>query len=117
MENKKFNFVVIQYNKETVRMADGINAYAHEDFGCDGVEEFSLEEARVDTILGERAYSGGDVPESLIDEVEAATIEQDAFTYKYFFYQGDFEVNALDFVVFLKINYPILPFFTAQKKF
>lgn len=116
MENKKFNFVLIQYSRSTVKFADGINAYALEDFGCDGVEEFSLEEARVDEILGERAYSGGDIPESLIDEVQAATIDQDSFTYKYFFYQNYFEQNSSDFVFFVKENYPELPLFTAQKK-
>lgn len=117
MENKKFNFVLIQYNRDNVKFADGINAYALEDFGCDGVEEFSLEEARVDEILGERAYSGGDIPESLIDEVQAATIDQDSFTYKYFFYQNDFEVNSSEFVFFIKENYPELPLYTAQKDF
>lgn len=117
MENKKFNFVLVQYNRENVKFSDGINAYALEDFGCDGVEEFSLEEARVDEILGERAYSGGDVPESLIDEVQAATVDQDSFTYKYFFYQNNFEENSSDFVFFLKENYPELPLFTAQKNF
>jgi ribosomal protein L11 methyltransferase len=117
VENKKFNFVLIQYSRENVYFADGINAYALEDFGCDGVEEFSIEEARVDEILGERAYSGGDIPESLIDEIQAATIDQDSFTYKYFFYQKDFEVNSSDFVFFIKENYPELPLFTAQKNF
>lgn len=115
MENKKFNFVLIQYSRDNVQLANGINAYALEDFGCDGIEEFSLEEARVDQILGERAYSGGDIPESLIDEVEAATIDQEAFTYKYFFYQNDFEENSSNFVFFIKENYPELPLFTAQK--
>jgi ribosomal protein L11 methyltransferase len=117
VENKKFNFVLIQFNRDNVEEANGINAYALEDFGCDGVEEFSLEEARVDEILGERAYSGGDIPESLIDEVQAATLDQDSFTYKYFFYQNDFELNSSDFVVFIKENYPTLPLLTAQKNF
>lgn len=117
MENKKFNFVLVQYTRENVEYAGGINAYALDDFGCDGIEEFALEEARVDEILGERAYSGGDIPESLIDEVQAATIDQDTITYKYFFYQNDFEENAANFVFFLKENYPELPLFTAQKNF
>lgn len=117
MENKKFNFVLIQYGRENVEMSHAINAFALDDFFCDGIEEFSLEESRVDEILGERAYSGGDIPESLIDEVEAATIDQDVFTYKYFFYQGDFEKNVSDFVFFLKENYSEFPLFTAQKDF
>jgi ribosomal protein L11 methyltransferase len=71
----------------------------------------------VDEILGERAYSGGDIPESLIDEVQAATTSQDSITYKYFFYQGDFEQNAADFVFFIKENYSELPLYAAQKDF
>ena len=116
-ENKKFNFVLLQYSRDNVKYSDGINAYALEDFHCDGVEEFSLEESRVDEILGDRAYSGGDIPESLIDEVQAATIDQNEFTYKYFFYQGDYEKNASEFVFFLKENYPELPLYTTQKNF
>jgi ribosomal protein L11 methyltransferase len=115
--NKKFNFVLLGYTRETVEWAPSINAYAVEDFNCDGVEEFSLEEARVDEILGERAYSGGDIPETLIDEVQAATIDQDNFTYKYFFYEGDFEENAAEFVFFMKENYPEISLYTAQKDF
>ena len=98
-------------------MAPLINAYALDDFQCDGVEEFSLEESRVDEILGERAYSGGDIPESLIDEVQAATINQDSFTYKYFFYEGDFESNSSAFVFFIKEHYPEISLFTAQRDF
>ncbi len=117
MDTKKFSFVLVQFSRDNVHYADEINSYAIEDFGCDGVEEFSLEEARVDEILGERAYSGGDIPESLIDEVQAATVDQDSFTYKYFFYQNNFELNSSDFVFFIKENYPELPLFATQENF
>lgn len=117
MENKKFNFVLVQFSRQNVELALQINAYAMEDFDCDGIEEFSLEEARVDEILGDRAYSGGDVPESLIDEVQTATLDQDSITYKYFFYQGDYEVNAEGFVYFLKENFADLPLYSAQRNF
>lgn len=117
MTKNKFNFVLIEFNKENADLSHAINAYALEDFECDGIEEFSLEEARVDEILGERAYSGGDIPESLIDEVQAATLEQDTFTYKYFFYEGSFELNCKEFIAFIKKEYPQLPLFSAQKDF
>ncbi|TDP53884.1 [LSU ribosomal protein L11P]-lysine N-methyltransferase [Bacteriovorax stolpii] len=117
MENKKFNFVLLGYNRATIEWSPSINAYALEDFNCDGVEEFSLEEARVDEILGERAYSGGDIPETLIDEVQEATINQDAVTYKYFFYEGDYEKNAADFISFIKENYPEISLYSAQRDF
>jgi ribosomal protein L11 methyltransferase len=38
--------------------------------GATGIEEFSLSEAEVDAILGERSYSGGDLPIEVLDEVE-----------------------------------------------
>ena len=31
-------------------------------FNIAGIEEFSMEESEVDSLLGERSYSGGDVP-------------------------------------------------------
>jgi ribosomal protein L11 methyltransferase len=34
-----------------------------------GIEEFSMVEVEVDNLLGERSYSGGDLPESVLDEV------------------------------------------------
>jgi ribosomal protein L11 methyltransferase len=34
-----------------------------------GIEEFSLIESEVDALLGERSYSGGDLPQSVLDEV------------------------------------------------
>ena len=116
MENKNFNFVLVHYAQQTIGKADEINAYALEDFFCDGIEEFSLEEARVDQILGERAYSGGDVPESLIDEVQAATKNAEEIIYKYYFYRGDHAENAIDFEHFLKSNFTELPVLSFQKE-
>ncbi len=43
---------------------------AMEEFSSIGIEEFSLSEAEVDSILGERSYSGGDLPQEVLDEVE-----------------------------------------------
>ena len=117
MNDQKFNFVLIGFNKTTSTLSQEINTFALLDYHCDGVEEFSLEESRVDEILGERAYSGGDVPETLIDEVQEATSGQESFTFKYFFYQGDFETNTSDFVFFIKENYPELSILTGQRNF
>lgn len=47
-----------------------IDDSAHREFSCQGIEEFSMDEPEVDAMLGERSYSGGDVPESVIDEVD-----------------------------------------------
>lgn len=116
-KNQKFNFVLVYLNKETIHLREELNSYALEDFGCDGIEEFSLEESRVDEILGERAYSGGDIPESLLDEVEEATNSQEEVSYKYFFYEGEFEENSKDFQIFIKENFPDIPTHLDQKSF
>jgi len=70
--------------KIPLNIEDEIDSKSHKDFGCRGVEDFSIEEAKVDEILGERSYSGGDVPESVISEVEAALKSEGLFK-KYYF--------------------------------
>lgn len=117
MENKKFNYVILHFNPLTIENSEVINAHAVEDFFCDGIEEFSLEEARVDEILGERAYSGGDVPEELIDEVQAATRAEELVTYKYYFFEDDFEQNTKDFIEFVKVNFANIPVFNDHKEY
>ncbi len=64
------------------------------DYGCQGVEEFALEEKRVDEILGERAYSGGDVPQSVLDEVEEVTRKEVENSFNFFFYDENCEERA-----------------------
>lgn len=115
MNDKKFNFVLIQYSQNSLDMSEEINTYAINDFKCDGIEEFSLEEKRVDEILGERAYSGGDIPESLIDEVMTATTSAEEVIYKYFFYQENFRENASSFLEFIKDNYHQLSCHLVEK--
>ena len=53
-----------------VDMGAEIDELSHSEFECSGIEEFAIEEARVDEILGERSYSGADLPLSVIHEVE-----------------------------------------------
>ena len=47
-----------------------LSSIAHNEFNCTGIEEFSIDEPKVDEILGERSYSGADLPRSVIDEVD-----------------------------------------------
>lgn len=61
-----------------------LESLAVEDFNTLGIEEFSLEESEVDALLGERSYSGGDLPESVLDEVETIVLGKPA-TYRFFF--------------------------------
>lgn len=57
---------------------------ALDDFTALGIEEFSLSEAEVDEILGERSYSGGDLPQDVLDEVETTVLGRPN-NYRFFF--------------------------------
>ncbi|MDD0854649.1 50S ribosomal protein L11 methyltransferase [Halobacteriovorax sp. GB3] len=97
MEIKNFNIVVIDFSKN-VELEEGIKSLAITEFSCDGIEDFSLDEPTVDSILGERAYSGGDVPESVIDEVsERANAQTNDYKVKFYFFTDNCEENAKDF--------------------
>jgi ribosomal protein L11 methyltransferase len=58
---------------------------AFEQFRAIGVEEFSLDEPRVDELLGARAYSGGDVPVEVIDEIDQTIASDTCNRYKVYF--------------------------------
>ncbi len=65
------------------------------EYKCEGVQEYSLNEPRVDEILGERAYSGGDIPEALIDEV--TSLEESLETRSLiFFFREDLHIKKFE---------------------
>ncbi|MBL7665477.1 MAG: 50S ribosomal protein L11 methyltransferase [Bacteriovoracaceae bacterium] len=82
-----------QQRAEYIRIA--MNRY-----DCSGVEEYALVESEVDELLGERSYSGGDLPEEVIEEVDAATFEQQNML-KFYFTNESAHNNALDFKDYL----------------
>jgi len=53
-----------------VKELEDLKYQAVNEFDGMGIEEYSLEEAQVDELLGERSYSGGDLPIEVLDEVE-----------------------------------------------
>ncbi|MES2528445.1 MAG: 50S ribosomal protein L11 methyltransferase [Bdellovibrionota bacterium] len=57
-------------------------------FGSIGIEEFSIDEPEVDRILGDRSYSGGDLPQDVLDEVEDV-VKSGPVTLRFFFETGD----------------------------
>lgn len=61
-----------------------IDAIAMSSLGCTGVEDFSIDEPLVDEILGEKSYSGGDIPEQEILNVEKV-VQTDTSLKKYYF--------------------------------
>ncbi|MBA2403998.1 MAG: 50S ribosomal protein L11 methyltransferase [Bdellovibrionales bacterium] len=80
----KFWVVTLFHFQPTENDRTILEGTAVEEFKALGIEEFSLTEAEVDAILGERAYSGGDIPESVLDEVESTVLGRPA-NYRYFF--------------------------------
>lgn len=61
-----------------------VESMAINDFDSLGIEEFSLSEPEVDALLGERSYSGGDLPQDVIDEVEDRVLKGPN-NYRFFF--------------------------------
>ncbi len=62
-----------------------IESLAMEKFSSSGIEDFSIEENRVDEILGERSYSGADIPISVIEEVEQVVTSDRSLVKKIYF--------------------------------
>ncbi|HLT22593.1 MAG TPA: hypothetical protein VKZ84_04085, partial [Bacteriovoracaceae bacterium] len=63
-------WIVTVFNLEQRESLPLIQEKALNDFSAAGVEEYSLSEAEVDEILGVRSYSGGDLPQEVLDEVD-----------------------------------------------
>ena len=86
-----------------LEQSESLTKVCYENFKCNGVEEFSIEEAKVDEILGDRSYSGGDVPVSVIDEV-VQTLENEGIKTKFYF---ETELDGKEFQFFLKKEHTI----------
>jgi ribosomal protein L11 methyltransferase len=79
------------------------------DFESSGAEEFTLVESEVDEILGDRSYSGGDIPLEILEEVEGV-VNLDPIKYKIYFNDkknADLFIQAVheidtDFIISLK---------------
>lgn len=65
-----FWVVTVFHLQLSPRLLEELRGHALEDLGAMGIEEYSLSEAEVDAILGERSYSGGDLPMEVLNEVE-----------------------------------------------
>src|SRR6478752_5786835 len=78
-----------------------VESLAINEFGSLGIEEFSLTEAEVDEILGDRSYSGGDLSQDVIDEVESTVLGRPV-NYRFFF---DDSNSANDFLNRVRTEY------------
>lgn len=115
MENKNFIEVKVRFAVGDVSQLEEINALAMSDYACDGVQEFSIDEPIVDEILGSRAYSGGDVPEEVIDEVSGVAIDK-YLSLVYFFYQSDNAIEDAEiFREYLQTNEKVIDISLEEK--
>jgi ribosomal protein L11 methyltransferase len=92
-----FWIVTLFHYQPTKEQWVSLESHAVNDFNSIGIEEFSLSEAQVDEILGERSYSGGDLPQDVLDEVEE-TVLQGPVNYRFFFNAQENGENFLTFV-------------------
>ena len=47
-----------------------LDQWAFQDFDSEGKLEFSIDEAKVDEMLGEKAFCGGDLPDDILEDLE-----------------------------------------------
>lgn len=100
---QKYYFITLNFGTDTLKFKEIISSVAHETYCCNGIEEFNLNEAKVDEILQERSYSGGDLPISVIQEVENhCSLHQSNF----YFSSDNAKLNASHFLQFISDNYP-----------
>lgn len=96
MDNN-FWIVTLFHFQPTSGAMVSLQSHAVNEFGTIGIEEFSLDEPEVDELLGERSYSGGDLPQEVIDEVESRVLKRPT-NYRFFFDDKKSAENFLGFV-------------------
>lgn len=92
--------VVSVFNIPSRSLASEMQHQAMTEFSCTGIEEYSLDEAQVDELLGMRSYSGGDLPEEVLSEVDQRVLTH-SFHQKFYF---DSELSQ-DFFDHVKTNF------------
>ena len=80
---KDYFFIEIELQDEVLMQE--LENEAFERFNCAGSQDFSVDEEKVDEILGQRSYSGGDLPLEILEEVEKTLREQGENKKKFFF--------------------------------
>lgn len=65
------NYYYIQLRSDNGLNLSEVENYLLDNYNSTGIEDFNINEARVDEILGKRSYSGGDLPLEVLQEVES----------------------------------------------
>lgn len=98
MNTSKYYIVTVSVPPNQESLIPKLEKIALESFSCGGIEEFALDEASVDQILGLRAYSGFDIPDDVFREVENETVKRFGLHFKFFFYDEDAKIQAQAFL-------------------
>lgn len=98
METKYYYSLEVQFNGISEQDYFEINKLAFENYNCQGIEEFNLNESAVDEILGKEALLGAEVNEYIINKIEKSIDHGKAVTVKYQFLD---EENASAFKNYL----------------
>lgn len=89
MEEKYYFLLEVKF----VGVSEGdyfeINNMAFGSYGCQGVEEFNLNEAAVDEILGKEALLGAEVNEYIINKIEKSVSSGKLLTINYLFLEEE----------------------------
>ncbi len=78
---------------------DEVDRVAFEEFSCDGINDYSLDEAEVDEILGRDAFCGGDLPPELAKRIEDKVGSSNGKTYVFF--EDDAQIRSKQFEAYL----------------
>lgn len=94
-------WVVTLFNLElATNSLEELQSEALGSFNAVGIEEYSLSEAEVDEILGMRSYSGGDLPQEVLDEVDNLVLGR-ANHFRFYFSN---EADAIAFKQYAQTN-------------
>jgi ribosomal protein L11 methyltransferase len=73
------NYIVLTIEGASLEDSNQLKELAMSNFGALGIEDYSIDEATIDELLGEKAFSGGNITEDLIADLEVALINLNKF--------------------------------------
>ncbi|MFZ8932419.1 MAG: 50S ribosomal protein L11 methyltransferase [Bacteriovoracaceae bacterium] len=112
--NSYFN-IRISFDKNQISICEEIERSAMNEYECDGIHEFSLNEEEVDSILGEKVVGAGNLSEEDISLLEDSILTSGTITKDFFFYGDRDQERAEYFFAFLNSDYSELSILLEQK--
>lgn len=94
----------VQLSDQMLEVFDDVQEVASQSFSCGGILAFSLDEPAVDQLMGDRSYSGGNLPEDFSDKIVTQVEESDPGRIFYFYGEGS-EGNARAFLEYLESHF------------